>query len=221
MDALLKIAVQEIGVKEIAGPEHNPTILNYSKEAGFSWINDDETPWCSIFINWCAIKAKIKGSGKESARSWLLIGEKVETPLPGDVVVFWRESIDSWKGHVGIFFGFNQNGKRVYCLGGNQGNMVSITSYDTREVLGYRRLYPISILELPNKELKFGDSGEEVKQLQMALTALGFDCGLADGIYGKLTQSAVKKLQSTLLNLPITGVFDSETRRYLSDIQKA
>lgn len=221
MDALLKIAIQEIGVKEVAGSEHNPSIVNYAQESGFSWVNDDETPWCSIFINWCAKKAKLKGSGKASARSWLLIGEKIATPLPGDIVIFWRGSIDSWEGHVGIFFGFNADGKRVYCLGGNQGNMISVTSYDVNQVLGYRRLYPSSILDLPDKEFKIGDTGNDVKVLQMALTAAGFDCGLADGIFGPHTQRAIKELQSTLFNLPITGVFDSKTRLYLSDVLKA
>jgi hypothetical protein len=40
------------------------------------------------------------------------VGTKVAYPEPGDIVVFWRESPQSWKGHVGIFTGisFDKNG---------------------------------------------------------------------------------------------------------------
>lgn len=222
MDALLKIAVQEIGVKEIAGPDdHNPTIVNYAKEAGFSWVNDDETPWCSIFLNWCASKAELPLSKNAGARSWLLIGEKIAEPLPGDVVVFWRESLESWKGHVGIFLGFDETTLRVYCLGGNQGNMVSITAYNKTQVLGYRRLYPTNVTQLPTKVLRIGDVNDEVKMLQQALTKAGFECGLADGFFGPKTEAAVKKFQSIYQDLPITGVFNKKTRSYLEEALKA
>lgn len=85
MDKILQIAVAELGQKEITGPQYNPTIINYAKEAGFTWVDDDETPWCSIFVNWVAKKAGLKASGKANARSWLLEGLNVDTaPEPGD-----------------------------------------------------------------------------------------------------------------------------------------
>ena len=43
--------------------------------------------------------------------------------------------------------------------------------------------------------MQIGDSGEEVRQLQKDLNALGYDCGTADGIYGQKTAAAVEKLQ--------------------------
>ncbi|WP_347563380.1 N-acetylmuramoyl-L-alanine amidase [Lactonifactor sp. BIOML-A4] len=43
--------------------------------------------------------------------------------------------------------------------------------------------------------MQIGDSGEEVKQLQKDLNTLGYNCGTADGIYGKKTAAAVEKLQ--------------------------
>jgi uncharacterized protein (TIGR02594 family) len=64
MDKILKLAIAELGQKEISGPQDNPTIVNYAKEAGFAWVDDDETPWCSIFVNWVANKAGLKGSNK-------------------------------------------------------------------------------------------------------------------------------------------------------------
>lgn len=98
MDKLIKIALSELGQKEISGSTHNTAIVNYARQSGFTWINDDETPWCSIFANWCALQAGLKGSGKANARSWLLIGVNADqSPEPGDIVIFWRESPDSWK----------------------------------------------------------------------------------------------------------------------------
>jgi len=44
MDNLIKIAAAELGEKEISGSGNNPTIVNYGKESGFPWVNDDETP---------------------------------------------------------------------------------------------------------------------------------------------------------------------------------
>lgn len=218
MDKLIKIAISQLGQKEIKGDKHNNTIVNYAHESGFKWVNDDETPWCSIFINWCAKKAELKGSGKANARSWLLVGLAVSNPEPGDIVVFWRGSIDSWQGHVGIFLGFSQNGKRIYCLGGNQGNQVSISAYSIDTLLGFRRLKQSSIVTLPTESLKPGDKGDSVKDLQNALKLAGFECGTSDGDYGDKTTNAVKALQSTSGKLTIDGLFGNQTKNYLLEI---
>lgn len=219
MDNLLKIAINELGQKEIAGPEHNETILNYAREAGFTWVNDDETPWCSIFINWVSKKAGLYSSNKLNARSWLLVGKNVDlAPEPGDIVIFWRESPESWKGHVGIFFGFSIDGSRVYCLGGNQGNQVSVTAYPKENVLGFRRLSASEIIALPDVTLKKGDTGRNVKLLQGALKAAGIESGTSDGIFGSTTEKAVKKLQAMKTNLKIDGVFGPATRMFLMEV---
>lgn len=215
MDKLLKVAINEIGVKEIPGNNHNAQIIKYAQEAGFAFVNDDETPWCSIFVSWCAMKAELVRSKKASARSWLHIGQNTSNPEPGDVVVFWRESIHSWKGHVGIFMGFSKDQTRVYCLGGNQGNQVSITAYEASKVLGFRRLVNSVMFKFPNKNLKIGDTGENVKNLQDALKMVGIDCGTSDGIFGNKTKNAVKELQAREIGLQITGQFNKATREYL------
>ncbi len=100
MENLLKIAFNELGIEEIAGDQHNPEILKYAEETRIKGITSDEIAWCSTFVNWVAQKAGLQISGKANARSWLNVGTKVTLPEPGDVVVFWRESPESWKGHV-------------------------------------------------------------------------------------------------------------------------
>ena len=49
--------------------------------------------------------------------------------------------------------------------------------------------------QAPQQTLNPGDTGEQVKILQQALTALGFSPGKADGDYGPTTQAAVEKFQ--------------------------
>jgi uncharacterized protein (TIGR02594 family) len=220
MSKLLEIAIAEIGVKEILGPHHNSTILQYAHEAGFDWVNDDETPWCSIFVNWCAHKAGLNASGKANARSWLLVGMPVENPEPGDIVVFWRGSIDSWQGHVGFFMGFDRSGERIYTLGGNQGNQVSISAYPANKLLGFRRLKAGKTLVLPEPVLKRSDTGEVVKQLQDALKLAGFNPGTSDGVFGELTESAVRLLQSAMA-VKVNGEYNAETAGALSDALSA
>ncbi|MGJ3234376.1 TIGR02594 family protein [Marivirga sp.] len=219
MDKIIQIATQELGQKEISGDQHNQSIVDYAKESGFEWVNDDETPWCSIFVNWVAQKCGLKSSKKANARSWLLIGQKVdEAPEPGDVVIFWRESPQSWKGHVGFFFGYSQDASRVYCLGGNQGNQVSISAYETNTVLGFRRLSPSKLLVLPAPTLATRDQGDKVKALQNALKIAGFNCGTSDGDFGPKTENAIKDLQATSGFLTIDGKYGPNTKDYLNSI---
>jgi len=139
MNKLLEIGLTQYGVKEIVGGEHNPVILGYLDDIGFGYINDDETPWCSTFVNWCALKAGLERTGKLNARSWLDIGEPVENGQLGDVVIFKRGTKE-WQGHVAIYIKETPN--YIYVLGGNQGNQVNIRQYPKSDLLGFRRLRP-------------------------------------------------------------------------------
>ncbi len=136
---IVNIALTQYGVKEIAGRQDNPQVLKYFDEIGFNGTAlKDETAWCSALINWVAMKAGKPMSCKLNARSWLKVGKKVTEPQMGDVVVLWRESKQSWKGHVGIFIRRSSNW--IYVLGGNQNNQVKISAYRSNRLLGYRRL---------------------------------------------------------------------------------
>jgi len=127
------------GLTEIVGEGHNQTILDWFVDIGFDWVDNDETAWCSCFMNWVALKCGCEMSFKLDARSWLRVGEETLQPELGDIVVLWRESIASWKGHVGLYAGKNRNGY-IYMLGGNQNNQVNISLKDKDRVLSYRKL---------------------------------------------------------------------------------
>lgn len=135
---IIKKALSQYGVTEFKGPMHNPEVVKYFDEIGHEWVENDETAWCSAFVNWVCCQLGLEMSNKLNARSWLNIGEVVQDPQLGDVVVFWREKKSSWKGHVGFYVSENRN--YIYLLGGNQENMVKIKKYPKSRVLGYRRI---------------------------------------------------------------------------------
>ncbi len=135
----INLALSQFGIKEVVGKKDNPEVLKYFDEIGYEGSKlKDETSWCSAFVNWVCKKSNLPYSGKLTARSWLKVGRKVEMPKLGDVVVFWRESPESWKGHVGFFIRETDN--LVYVLGGNQSNQVKISAYPKYRLLQYRRL---------------------------------------------------------------------------------
>ena len=137
---LLEIALREYGVQEIVGGEHNAVIVEYFKESGHGWVHDDELAWCSSFMNAMARRAGLESTGKLNARSWLDVGVHITNPQPGDLVIFWRKGKSSAYGHIAIFINFDEDGRNINVLGGNQGNMVRISGYDKGRLLGFRRL---------------------------------------------------------------------------------
>ena len=121
------IAVQEKGVKEIRGRVDNPRIVEYHQTTTFR-ATDDETPWCSAFVNWCMQQADIKGTNSASSRSWRNWGERLREPRKGCIVCF--------NGHVGFYD--SDRGRKIMILGGNQSNQVNIIPYSKSRVLTYR-----------------------------------------------------------------------------------
>ncbi|MGE5249518.1 MAG: TIGR02594 family protein [Bacteroidota bacterium] len=138
----MRIARQEMGVRETPGAGNNPRVVEYLKATsnlGAAARSRDETPWCSAFVNWCLKQAGIEGTRSALARSWLDWGEPVQTPRPGCIVVFSRERIF---GHVGFYLGESDAGIKV--LGGNQQDeatgiyQVSEKYYLKSALLGFR-----------------------------------------------------------------------------------
>lgn len=122
------------------GSEEDVSVLSsFIKQAAGLDINPAKTAWCAAFVD-AILQASGtgRGTGKLNARSYLDWGKPVSEPQVGDVVVMWRESPDSWKGHVGFYAGKNEDGT-IKVLGGNQSNSVGFANYKADTVLGYRR----------------------------------------------------------------------------------
>lgn len=145
-----EIIFENYALKEMQGIEANtPEILRFFKEIGHKWVKTDETAWCAAFVNYCLKKAAFPYTGKLNARSFIELGEAISVPKPlgssnefVDLVVFWRESPASWKGHIGFFI--KERGRLIYTIGGNQSNMVKISAYDRERLLQYRRIYKLT-----------------------------------------------------------------------------
>lgn len=138
MKKLLEIALSYYGTKAITGKLNNQLIVDMFQAIGHKWVQTDDVAWCSAFINFCAMKAGLPYTKSLAARSWLTIGEPVNSPEMGDIVIFWRISENSEFGHVGLYI--NEDGNYINVLGGNQSGMVRISQYYKSNLLGFRRL---------------------------------------------------------------------------------
>ena len=135
----LLIALSQYNISETVGKEDNPEVLKYFDALGFNGSAlKDETSWYAGFVNWCLKEAGKPYLRKLNARSLLQVGTEIKEPQLGDIVVFWRESKKSWKGHVGFYISEDKN--NIFVLGGNQGNKVCIAPYSKQRLLSYRRV---------------------------------------------------------------------------------
>ena len=209
---ILKIALGELGQKEIHGAEHNTRILEYQQMTGLNF-GTDEVAWCSIFANWVVQQANLEMSNSAMAKSWLKIGHKTQWPQPGDIVVFWRGDGDSAFGHVGFFMGFTKSGKSIYCIGGNQDDEVNIKTFPLDRILEFRSLTDNILISyvIPTGYLRQGDSNDNVKRLQKILIKLNYLVGITDGIFGPKTEAALKAFQ-TAKSITVDGIYGSESR---------
>jgi uncharacterized protein (TIGR02594 family) len=132
----MQIARKELGTKEKPGKDHEPRILEYHSATNLH-AKDDETAWCSAFLNWVMKQCGIEGTNEANARSWLhwKQGERCD-PKPGAIAVLWRGNPIGWQGHVAFID--HIEGDTLWLLGGNQGNRVSIAAYGKARLLGCR-----------------------------------------------------------------------------------
>lgn len=142
----MDIAVAELGVQEDSLPgQHNARIVEYHQTTTLK-ATDDETPWCSSFVNWAIRQSGRNGTNNAAAKSWLSWGIQITSPTPGAIVVIkkktpgFAQATGSSSGfHVGFFVSLSSSHIRL--LGGNQGNQVRYTSFplSAYEVKGYRQ----------------------------------------------------------------------------------
>ena len=118
-------ALKHLGLKEIVGPKHNPTIMSWIKNLN-GWFKDDETPWCGTFIAQC-LKEANRGYPKHwyRALAYADYGTKLAKPAYGSIGVMGR----SGGGHVTFIVGETQDGKYLVGLGGNQSNAVTLAKF--------------------------------------------------------------------------------------------
>ncbi len=118
-----------------------------------NWFGMNYSPWCAMFVSWCAAKAGVSKSvlprQGNADRSWAK-KQKVYhkskqwggnyTPKKGDLIYFsW--SVRDWADHIGMVSGTGtENGEKVvYTIEGNKHDKVVKATYDldNRYILGY------------------------------------------------------------------------------------
>lgn len=131
----LDIAISKKGLRE---GKDNIELRKFLKSDGGTVGDPAQLPWCGDFVETCialALPNEILPGNPYLARNWTKFGKHVE-PTLGCVGVFWRGSQSGISGHVAFIVG---KGPGVfYLLGGNQSNMVSVTSLSTTRLLDTR-----------------------------------------------------------------------------------
>ncbi|MBZ5617606.1 MAG: TIGR02594 family protein [Acidobacteriia bacterium] len=141
----LEIAKHELGVHENSLPgRDNKRIVEYHSTTTLK-ATDDETPWCSSFVNWVMIKSGHSGTNSAAAKSWLKWGSELSNPSEGAVTVIKRKGASSDKAtgsatgfHVAFYISPTKDTIRL--LGGNQSDQVKYSNFNLAkyEVKGYR-----------------------------------------------------------------------------------
>jgi len=144
---LIDLCKEELGVTEIPGKASHPRILEYAEIAGFATYTNDDTAWCSLFMNAMATIANLSKSNSLSAKSWLKVGtaitfEEAKTD-PSNVIGIWHRgnSTADWQGHVAALVKVVSKDAATF-IGGNQSNSVTQTNSNISNwrFIGFRRL---------------------------------------------------------------------------------
>lgn len=242
---LEKKSNKDLDSKTANAGSNNYTKYNRDLKAwtGVGYIN---AQWCQAFVDWCFIKA----FGAEDAKKLLYVftnytptgsdafkkrGRYIKrgkgTPKRGDVIYFYSSS-KGRIGHVGIVY--KVSGKTVYTIEGNTSGASSLItngggvrkksySMSSSYIDGYGSVDYAAIGDTVVEGLHRGDEGSAVRKMQEALLIWRPDClpeWGADGDFGEETEKAVKAYQEAA-GLPVTGVYDEETRKALTSIGRA
>ncbi len=129
-----------IGLKEVPGPRHNPTILAFWK-LGAGWLKTDEDPWCGGFMAWCMKEAGVAYPKLyPRAADWATWGVPCEAQV-GAVGVKARVGGN----HVFQIVGITADRTRFKALGGNQSNGVNIIDIKVSEATAIR--WPVGVAQ--------------------------------------------------------------------------
>lgn len=123
----VEAAYSLIGTQEKPGQGSNEAILGWAEDLEITSYNDDDIPWCGLFVAHCIgsqLPEETLPTNPLGARQWQHFGHAI-TPRLGAIMVFWRGSPDGWKGHVGFYWAEDDDAYHI--LGGNQSNSVSVT----------------------------------------------------------------------------------------------
>ncbi|MGR5219243.1 TIGR02594 family protein [Vibrio parahaemolyticus] len=159
------VAFGLIGTQEQPGRGSNEAILGWAEDLEITSYNDDDIPWCGLFVAHCIgsqLSDEILPANPLGARKWNHFGREI-APCFGAVMVFWRGSKNGWKGHVGFYWAEDEDAYHI--LGGNQSNSVSITRISKNRLL--RARWPSTALDL-DKQIRLASSSGKLLSVNEA-----------------------------------------------------
>ena len=136
MPKWLDHAFRHRGLREIPGPKHNPIILAWVKSLR-GWFTDDETPWCGTFVAHCLdVAGLIVPKHWYRAKAYTDYG----SPCSLDSIPFGAICVKGRKGGGHVYFAVarSRDNTIIYGLGGNQGNMVNISTFHRKDIIAAR-----------------------------------------------------------------------------------
>lgn len=135
----LSWARTQIGTKEIVGPKHNQTVLDYWKLGRIALdVRDDELAWCAAFVAACLEVTGHRSTRSGRARSYVDPTFFVDCDWKLGAIVCLSSSAGPANGHVGFLEAVTDT--HVFLCGGNQGNAVSVAPFERKRVL--RKCWP-------------------------------------------------------------------------------
>ncbi len=101
------------------------------------WLgNPKDLPWCGDAVETCIAKTlptECLPANPFFAQNWARFGRDAGGPIVGSIgVIAWTPST----GHVGLVAGVD--GNRVNMLGGNQSNMINVSSFPRNKFIAFR-----------------------------------------------------------------------------------
>lgn len=139
-------ARKHIGTSEVPGVSDNPKIMQWFADAGASWPEHDEVPWCAGFVGAMLENTGFKGSGSLMARSYLAVGMKLDRPQPGCIAIFPRGKPPA--GHVAFVEEVDLSRGTMTTIDGNVSNKVKRVKRKIDSALGFRWPEP-KVVEVP------------------------------------------------------------------------
>ncbi len=147
--AALAAAIAELqaGAGEIGGNNRGPFVRKYLRD-----LAPEGSSWCAAFVSWCyaqhpdgcpftyTVSARALLSDLKR-RGWAYPPGSGFEPQPGDIVIWWREKLESWKGHAGLVHQLRDG--MLYTIEGNRSPKVQGFSYvfsRMEKLLGFGRV---------------------------------------------------------------------------------
>jgi uncharacterized protein (TIGR02594 family) len=131
-----------LGVTEDLTPGSNRVIIDWASDLGIPYKSDD-IPWCGLFVAHCigsTLTREPLPNNPLGAKQWIKFGAPCQ-PKSGAVMIFWRVTPTSGKGHVGFYAG--EDDDAFHILGGNQSQKVCVARVAKSRLVGAR--WPMTV----------------------------------------------------------------------------